>query len=63
MLGQHAEDVGLSAVEEIKRCRLEAMGQFRSKAEKRFSEILCYVKYAFGFMPTRCCEAKISKKI
>ena len=39
MPGKHAEDVGLSAVEEIKRCMLEAMNRFRSKAKKRFSEI------------------------
>ena len=39
MPGEHAEDVGLSAVEEIKRGMLEAMDQFRSEAEKRFSEI------------------------
>ena len=41
MLGEHAEDIGLSAFEEIKRCMLEAMDRFRSEAEKRFSEILC----------------------
>ena len=28
--GEHAEDVGLSAVEEIKRCMLEAMDRFWS---------------------------------
>ena len=39
MPGKHAEDVGLSAVEEIKRCMLEAMDRFRSEAEKRFNEI------------------------
>ena len=33
MLGEHAEDVGLSAIEEIKRCILEAMDRFRSEAE------------------------------
>ena len=39
MPGEHAKDVGLSAVEEIKRCMLEAMDRFRSEAEKWFSEI------------------------
>ena len=32
MPGEHAEDVGLSAIEEIKRCMLEAMNRFRSEA-------------------------------
>ena len=49
MPGEHAEDVGLSAVEEIKRCMLEAMNQFRSEAEKRFSEI-CMLNEVFGFL-------------
>ena len=49
MPGQHAEDVGLSAVEEIKRCMLEAMDRFRSEAEKRFSEI-CMLNELFGFL-------------
>ena len=39
MPGKHAEDVGFSAVEEIKRCMLEAIDRFRSEAEKRFSKI------------------------
>ena len=39
MPGEYAEEVGLLAVEEIKRCMLEAMDRFRSEAEKRFSEI------------------------
>ena len=49
MLGEHAEDVGLSAVEEIKKCMLEAMDRFRSEAEKRFSEI-CILNEVFGFL-------------
>ena len=49
MPGEHAEDVGLSAVEEIKRCMLEAMDRFRSEAEKRFSEI-CMLNEVFGFL-------------
>ena len=49
MPGEHAEDVGLSAVEQIKRCMLEAMNRFRSKAEKRFSEI-CILNKVFGFL-------------
>ena len=49
MPGEHAEDVGLSAIEEIKRCMLEAMNRFRSKAEKRFSEI-CMLNKVFGFL-------------
>ena len=49
MPGEHAEDVDLSAVEEIKRCMLEAMDQFRSEAEKRFSEI-CKLNKIFGFL-------------
>ena len=44
--GEHAEDVGLSDVEEIKRCMLEAMDRFRSEAEKRFSEICMLIKYS-----------------
>ena len=47
--GKHAEDVGFSAVEEIKRCMLEAMDRFRSGAEKRFSEI-CMLNEVFGFL-------------
>ena len=46
--GEHAENVGLSAVEEIKRCMLEAIVRFRSEAEKRFSEI-CMLNEVFGF--------------
>ena len=49
MPGEHAEDVGLSAVEEIERYRLETMDRFRSKAEKRFSEI-CMLIEVFGFL-------------
>ena len=49
MPGEHAEDVGLSAVKEIKRGMLEAMNQFRSGAEKRFSEI-CMLNEVFGFL-------------
>ena len=48
MLGDNA-DVGLSAVPEIKRCVLEAMDRFRSKAEKRFSE-MCLLNEVFGFL-------------
>ena len=32
MPGEHAEDVALSAIEEIKRCMLEAMDRYRSEA-------------------------------
>ena len=49
MAGKHVEDVGFSAVEEIKRCRLEAMDRFRSEAKKRFSEI-CTLNEVFGFL-------------
>ena len=49
MPAEYAEDVGLSAVEEIKRCMLEAMDRFRSEAEKRFSEI-CMSNKIFGFL-------------
>ena len=48
MLGKRAEDVDLSAVEEIKKCMIEAMDRFRSGAEKRFSEI-CMLNKVFGF--------------
>ena len=41
-----AEDVGLSAVEEIKRCMLESMDRFRSEAEKRFSDMCLLMKYS-----------------
>ena len=50
MPGEHPEELSLSAVEEIKRCMLEAMNRFRSKAEKqRFSEI-CMLNEVFGFL-------------
>ena len=49
MPGEHAEDVGFSAVEKIKRRLLEAMDRFRSEAEKRFSEI-CMLNEVFGFL-------------
>ena len=49
MPGKHAEDVGLSAVEEIKRCMLQAINRFWSEAEKRFSEI-CMLNEVFGFL-------------
>ena len=49
MPGKHAEDVGLSAVEEIKRCSLETMDRFRCEAEKRFSEIYM-LNEVFGFL-------------
>ena len=49
MPGEHAEDVGLSAIEEIKRCMLKAIDQFRSEAGKRFSEI-CMLNKVFGFL-------------
>ena len=49
MPGEHAEDVDLSAIEEIKRCMLEAMDRFRSEAEKRFSE-MCLLIEVFGFL-------------
>ena len=48
MPGEHAEDVSLSAIEEIKRCMLEAMDRIRSEAEKRFSE-MCLLNEVFGF--------------
>ena len=49
MPGENAKDVGLSAVQEIKRCMLEAMDRFRSEAEKRFSE-MCLLNEVFGFL-------------
>ena len=49
MPGEHAEDIGLSSMEEIKRCMLEAMDRFRSEAEKRFSE-MCLLNEVFGFL-------------
>ena len=49
MSGEHAEDVGQPPLEEIKRCMLEAMDRFRSKAEKRFKEI-CMLYKVFGFL-------------
>ena len=49
MPGEHADDVGVSALEEIKRCMLEAMGRFRSESEKRFSEIYM-LNEVFGFL-------------
>ena len=52
MPGEYAEDVGLSAVEEIKRCMLEAMDRFRSEVEKRFS-YMCLLNEVFGFLNPR----------
>ena len=49
MPDEHAENVGLLAIEEIKRCMLEAMDRFRSETEKRFSEI-CMLNEVFGFL-------------
>ena len=49
MPGEHAENVGLSAIEEIKRFMLEAMDRFRSEAEKRFSE-MCLLNEVFVFL-------------
>ena len=49
MPGEHAEDLGLSAVEEIKRCSLQTMDRFRCEAEKRFNEI-CMLNGVFGFL-------------
>ena len=49
MPGEHAEDVGHLAIEEIKRCMLESMDRFRSEAEKRFSE-LRLLNEVFGFL-------------
>ena len=44
-----ANEVSLSAVEEIKRYMLEVINRFRSEAEKRFSEI-CMLNKVFGFL-------------
>ena len=49
MPGQYAEDIGLSAVEEIKRCLLEAMDRFRSEVEKSFSK-MCLLNKIFGYL-------------
>ena len=49
MPGEHAEGVGLSADEEMKRCMLEAMDRFRSETEERFSEV-CMSNEVFGFL-------------
>ena len=49
MPGEHAEDVDLSVIEEIKRWMLEAMDRFRSEAEKRFRE-MCLLIEVFGFL-------------
>ena len=49
MSGEHAEDVDLSAIKEIKRCMLEAMDRFRSEAEKRLSE-MCLLNEVIGFL-------------
>ena len=63
MPGEYAEDVGLSVVEGIKRCILEAKDRFWSEAEKRFSEICMLNEVCIRLLksPTRCFEAKISK--
>ena len=62
MPGEHAEDVGLSAIEEIKRCMLEAMDRFWSEAEKRFSK-MCLLNEVFGFLNphTLLCEVTVWK--
>ena len=57
MPGEHAEDVGLLVIEEIKRCMLEAMDRFQSEVEKRFSE-MDLLNEVFGFSG---CEVIVSK--
>ena len=49
MPGEYAEDVDLLAIEEIKRCILEAMDRFQSEAEERFSK-MCLLNKVFGFL-------------
>ena len=49
MPGEDAEDVGLSAVQDMKRCMFKAIDRFRSEAEKRFSEV-CLLNEIFGFL-------------
>ena len=41
MPGEYAEDVGLSAVEEIKRCMLEAMDRFGVKQKSGSVKFVC----------------------
>ena len=63
MSGKHAEELGLSAVEEIKRCMLEAKDRLRNEAEKRFSEI-CMLNKVFSFLnPHALLRSKNTKKI
>ena len=49
MPGEQAEDEGLSAAQEIKRCMLEAVDRFRNEAEKRFRE-MSMLNETFGFL-------------
>ena len=46
MPGKRAEDLGLSVVEEIKRCMLEAIDRFRSEAENGLVKFVCEMKYS-----------------
>ena len=39
MPGEHAEDAGLSVVEEVRRCMFLALDRFKLEAEARFTRI------------------------
>jgi len=57
MPGEQTQDVGLSVLEEMKRCMLQAVDRFLSEAERRFSGIN-ELNETFSFLiPMRCCKA------
>ena len=49
MPGEHAEDAGLSVVEEVRRCMFLALDRFRLEAEARFTRIH-QLNDMFGFL-------------
>ena len=49
MPGEHAEDAGLSVVEEVRRCMFQALDRFKVETETSFTSIH-YLNYMFGFL-------------
>ena len=49
MPGEHAEDAGLSVVEEVRRCMFQALDRFKREAEMRFNSIH-RLNDIFGFL-------------
>ena len=49
MPGEHAEDAGLSVVEEVRRCMFQALDRFKVEAETSFNSIY-HLNDMFGFL-------------